>query len=185
MNEIENTPQAWSLRAAEASSSWGAAGWSERGQVQRFRAALRHLELRPGDLLLDYGCGDGALSAHVPAGVRYFGFDTAFGMLDRAHRLRPEGIFRNSIAPGAEFDHIVCIGPFNLPGSREETWATLERLWNEHTRRTLVASLYDGTDDRCLTYDASWALGLAKSLSDSYLIDHSYLPNDVLMVVWK
>ena len=183
MTAIDNTPASWSRRADEERSSHEAAGWSERGQTQRFLAVLRHLNLRAGQSLLDFGCGTGRLAAFLPAGVGYYGYDSAPGMLLRARREHRGGTYLPTLRSDWIFDHIVCIGPFNLPGSREETWETLDRLWCDHKPETLVASLYDGADDRCLTYDASWVLALARSLSPKYLIDRSYLLNDVLMVV--
>ncbi len=185
MSAVENTPAAWSARAASASSSAQASGWSGRGQVQRFLAALSHLDLRSGDLLLDYGCGDGALSVYLPEGVRYYGLDTAPGMLGRARRDHPSGVYRDHLPIGEEFEHIVCIGPFNLADnwSREETWNTIELLWKRHTRRTLIVSLYAGADPETLDYAPDWALSLAQSLSECYVIDRSYLPNDLMVVL--
>jgi SAM-dependent methyltransferase len=180
---VENTPVAWSRRAASAASSHKAAGWTERGQAQRFLAVLRHLDLRAGQDLLDYGCGTGRFSTFLPLGIGYFGYDTAPGMLERAKAEHPDGSYLAELGAGWIYDHIVCVGPFNLPGSREETWEILSGLWEQHLPSTLIASLYDGKDERCLTYDPDWALSLARSLSQKYVIDRSYLGNDVLMVV--
>lgn len=182
---IDNTPAAWSRRAADAETSWEASGWSQLGQLRRFERVREYLDLRAGDLLLDYGCGDGAFSLYMSDGVRYYGVDTAEGMLKRARREHPAGVYRNGLAASDVFEHVVCIGTFNLADqwSREQTWDVVERLWKKHTRRMLAVSLYAGADPETLDYSPSWVLSLAQTLSPCYVIDRSYLSNDVLLVV--
>lgn len=181
---VENTPFAWSLRATEAPSSHEAAGWSERGQTQRFLAVLRHLDLHAGQSLLDYGCGTGRLASFMPIGVGYYGYDTAPGMILRArYEHRDEGTFLGELKPDWRFDHIVCVGTFNLPGSIDETRVVLSQLWARHQPKTLIASLYNGKDARCLNYDSQWAAALGWSLSPRYLVDRTYLANDLMLVV--
>jgi hypothetical protein len=106
-------------------------------------------------------------------------------MLKRARREHPAGIYRERVAPGDYFDHVVCVGTFNLADqwSREQTWDVVERLWKKHTKRLLAVSLYAGADPQTLDYSPDWVLSLAQTLSQCYVIDRSYLPNDVLLVV--
>ncbi len=181
---VENTPAAWSARA-NAHASSDAAMWSERGQTTRFLAVLAHLELRAGDTLLDFGCGTGRLRHFLPDHVSYLGHDTAPGMLARAAR---EGATIVSEIPAELFDHVVAIGPFNLADrwSIDDTYRTVARLWAESTRRTLVVSLYRGTDAACLTYDpvqlAAWARSLG---ARRFAIDATRLENDALLVMHR
>ncbi|HET6917177.1 MAG TPA: methyltransferase domain-containing protein [Acidimicrobiales bacterium] len=128
-------------------------GWTHDGQLDRFDAVLDELDPQPGDRLLDYGCGTGRLTEFLSPGVNYVGYDTAPGMVDRAHRDHPDRRFQDWLPATGDFDLVCAIGPFNLPDrwSKEMTWYMLRRLWARTTRR-LVASLYAGTDEGCLVY---------------------------------
>jgi SAM-dependent methyltransferase len=181
---IENTAAAWSERA-DARTSWQAAGWSEVGQTQRFLAVLRHLDVRCGGTVLDYGCGTGRLSAFLPRAADYIGYDTAPGMLDRARRDHPDELFLD-VLPEELFDHVVCVGCFNLPGSVEETFDRVAELWHETVRRSLVVSLYRGDDPRCLRYEPATLALWAKVLGcRRFVVDASSLDNDVILGMWR
>lgn len=60
----------------------------------RRRAIESYLDLKPGDRVIDIGCGPGFLIDHLPRGVEYLGFDT-----DRRYIEFARGCFR-----GAFFD---------------------------------------------------------------------------------
>lgn len=149
---VTNSPAAWSARAA-AASTHEAVGWTPEGQAERFAAVLKSLTLRTDDRLLDFGCGTGAFSDVLPETVAYVGFDWSEGMIGRARADHPGRRFTRDF-PGGKFDHVVCIGPFNLPDgwSKQHTWHTIRHLWDTTGCRTLVASLYSGLDKRCLVY---------------------------------
>lgn len=184
--DTRNTPEAWSGRAS-APSSWAAAGWSENGQTQRFLATLRHLELREGDTVLDFGCGTGRLCEFLPRDTTYYAYDWAPAMLERVRRDHERAWVLDELPPQL-FDHVVCIGAFNLKRgwSHEQTWERLADLWALHTRRALVVSLYRGADGSCLTYTAEWAAKLARQCGcERFLIDCSHLPNDLMLVMHR
>ena len=49
------------------------------------QAALQRLDPKPGELILDIGCGDGVLTARIAeAGARVIGFDSSEGMVEAA-----------------------------------------------------------------------------------------------------
>jgi SAM-dependent methyltransferase len=48
---------------------------------------LRLLELRPGKIVLDLGCGQGVLSRQIPAEVNYVGVDAAAYLVNQAKEL--------------------------------------------------------------------------------------------------
>lgn len=191
---VANTPGAWDERAS-AGTSWEAALWSQMGQADRFRRVLSHLDLHPGDFLLDYGCGTGALSAELPAGIHYFGCDWSRAMRQRARAEHP-GARRAIISPerldrlNTRFDHVVAVGPFNLADgwSRDQTIERLEHLWRM-THRSLVVSLYRGHHPDCLHYApstlANWARRFERDLdADRWTID-GWRTNDAILALHR
>jgi SAM-dependent methyltransferase len=78
---------------------WGArpADWalSEDQQRPTYEEALRRVDLRPGHLVLDIGCGVGAfLRLATERGARTFGLDASQALLDFAGRRVPEADLR-------------------------------------------------------------------------------------------
>lgn len=175
---IANTPEAWSERAA-IEAPWDAARWSQEGQERRFKAVLRHLDLVDGDTLLDFGCGTGYFSEFLPTSVAYYAYDWASGMRERVRSTYDRAWVLDEMQTDMQFDHVVCIGTFNLAESwsKEQTWDTLEWLWTL-TRKSLVACFYRGSDLACLHYEPEEVLAFT---GDSFSIDCIYLPNDILL----
>jgi SAM-dependent methyltransferase len=78
---------------------WGARpdDWalSEDQQTPTYEAALERIELQPGQLVLDIGCGVGAFLRMVSArGSRAFGLDASAALLDLARRRVPDADLR-------------------------------------------------------------------------------------------
>lgn len=178
---IANTPEAWSERAA-LPTSHEAALWSAEGQQERFRSVLAELDPQPGETLLDFGCGTGALSAFLQEDVGYFGCDWSEAMLERAYHDHPAAAFGRYL-PLRHFELIACIGTFNLRDgwSKELTWATIRLLW-KMTDRALAACLYAGGDPDCLVYTAAELEQFDHGgISIPYVERHR--PNDLLFVL--
>lgn len=178
-----NTPSAWSERARAFTDPWTACGWSEASQKARFAEVLAAVKPRPGERLLDVGCGTGEFSEWLPAAVTYVGFDTAPGMIHRAAREHPGRVFQ-SWEPSQSFDVTVVIGAFNLPvaGGKEAVFHVLRHRW-ERTRRAMAVSLYAGDDERCLCYsEADCAPLLGESWRSSV---RRWRRNDLLLVLEK
>lgn len=175
-----NTPEAWSERA-HIPEAWSAALWSEFGQTQRFLAALRHLALREGDTLLDFGCGSGRFCEFLPQSVTYYAYDWSEGMRERVRRDHPRAWVLDEM-PDMTFDHVVAIGPFNLSANwtKRKTWDCLDGLWSL-TERTLVVSLYTGHDPDCLSYSIGEVV--CEIPSSHFIVDTGYLDNDLMVVV--
>ena len=177
-----NTPAAWSLRADQMEESWEACGWSYQGQKERHAAVVRALGAKPGDRLLDWGCGTGDLSSWFSVEVDYVGFDSSSGMVIRAAREHPGRIFQSWWPTGA-FDLVACVGPFNLPtsGGKQDTWLTLRHLWDSTYCRKLVVSLYAGDDPNCVSYTGAEA-AQAGALMGAASVDQ-IRHNDLLLTV--
>jgi len=47
---------------------------------------IRQLSLKPGDSLLDLGCGQGVLARNIPLDIDYYGIDLAVDLLDYARK---------------------------------------------------------------------------------------------------
>ena len=167
----------WDERARTVSTSWGVALWSERGQTLRFVAALRYLDLRPGDSLLDFGCGTGRFSEFLPPYVDYVGTDASPEMLARARREHQRARFIDlAMIDDGDYGHVVALGVWNV--SREDPWDELVGLWSRASR-TLTASLHR---DRFSPVRVA-AFVQTLSPAPAFLIDGSYLDNDLLLVL--
>ena len=159
----------WDARARHAATSWEAAGWSERGQTERFRAVRKALDLVAGDSILDLGCGTGRFIEFLPDFVSYTGWDSSPAMRERARREYPQARFL-SRPSGERYDHIVCIGTFNL--TPEPIALAIIYGLIEVARRSVIASLYCGNDERCTRF----------SEPEGARIVRGYLDNDFLAV---
>lgn len=185
IEKMQNTPAAWSARAS-LKEPWEAAGWSETGQTNRFRAVLRHLDLCSDDTLLDFGCATGAFYSWLQDSVvpvRYFGYDWAPGMIERARNDYPHAVFLDHMLPTYKVDHVVAIGCFNLIDnwSKPQTVQMIRQLW-ANTRKTLVVSLYKGSDPQCIHYSPADLAELVElEHRPKFVIDGSYLENDMIL----
>jgi SAM-dependent methyltransferase len=175
-----NTPEAWSERAL-LEDSCAAVMWSPEGQRERHVAVLDALDPMPDETFLDFGSGTGALADLLPENG-YVGYDWSYPMVERARREHPGYKFLSTL-PYEHYDLVACIGTFNLPGSFEETWKTINSLW-ERTNRALAASLYDGNDERCLQYDEYDLCDFVTMKTKHWRIER-IRHNDLLMVMWK
>jgi SAM-dependent methyltransferase len=85
--------------AARWGPLWGArpADWalSEDQQIPTYEEALRNVELKPGQLVLDVGCGVGAfLRLVAERGAKPFGLDAAESLIELARARIPEADLR-------------------------------------------------------------------------------------------
>jgi SAM-dependent methyltransferase len=181
---IANTPQAWNERAKNK-DSYEAVLWSPLGQLERFRAVIDALAPEPGQSLLDYGCGTGALVDHLPEGIKYTGVDWAPGMIARALTDHPGERFE-LIVPTERFDLTAVVGTFNLDNNwtKKRTWTHLQRLW-AGTEKRMAVSLYSGRDPDCLSYHRSEAMLFAREIKAYEASVWQIRHNDVLLVLAK
>ncbi len=173
---MTNTPAFWSERAAVADPV-EAVLWTRLGQLERFRAVITALAPRDGEILLDFGCGLGAL-AQFASPDAYFGYDWSTAMVERARLEHPEHRFTDE-RPTGWFDLIACVGTFNL-ADPDEIYETLDDLW-EKTGRALAVCLYYGNDPGTRSYDPGDLITYARSHSRWRLERHR--DNDLLLVL--
>ena len=185
---ILNSPAAWSARAHSPLPEHEACRWSRSGQRERHESVLAALAPKPGETLLDFGCGTGALSELVPEGVVYDGYDWAPGMIERARHEHPGRRFLSVLVGPlsyayTEYDLIACIGPFNLPQdwSKEQTWETLDLLWGR-CQRALAVCLYAGDDADCLVYSED-EIPLIAPAREARTTIARHRPNDLLLLI--
>lgn len=84
----------------------------------RFRC-LDELDLRPGECVLDLGCGPAYYLDRLPSGVRYFGFDTSASYIAHAQRRwrhRPGVEFRAELFTEAQAQQLPPIDAVMLLG---------------------------------------------------------------------
>ena len=123
--------------------------------------------------------------------ITYYGLDWSEGMRARARREHPHAVILPELDDDLVFDHVVCIGPFNLSDgwSKEQTWETLEELWTLHTAASLVVSLYreaGRTPSTMLGYSPTDAAELVARLgSPPFVLRSDHLPNDLILGVYR
>jgi SAM-dependent methyltransferase len=77
----------WGRLWGERPADWAL---SEDQQIPTYEAALARVDVRPGDLVLDVGCGVGAfLRLVTDRGARPFGIDASAGLIELARRRLP------------------------------------------------------------------------------------------------
>lgn len=191
---MKNTPASWDERARVEPSSWQAASWSRDGQLKRFDAVYSLLlsRYREDDTVLDYGCGTGEFIRFCQT-AQYVGFDWSREMRERARREHPRATIVDALDDDDRFvfDHVVCIGPFNLADnwSKEQTWETLEELWTTHTGRSLVVSLFrerGQTPSSMLAYSPVETVAFAESIGcTAFRLVTDHLPNDLILGAFR
>lgn len=84
-------------------------------------------KLKPGDKVLDIGCGNGKLVSGLPEGVDYLGTDFSQTLLNEAKSLYPDHkfVFGNVIEPDhwvklPEFEAIFCVAVLHHIPEREQ-----------------------------------------------------------------
>ncbi len=180
---LANTPEAWSVRAG-FEEPWEAALWSRGGQLARHLAVLRALDLRPGEKLLDFGCGTGALCELLKDGVVYMGYDYAPGMVERARREHPGICFEGSQIV-ERVDAVACIGTFNLADewSKALTASMIRLLWQLNAPRALAACLYAGRDPDCIIYWPQDLIDTAAICPGARWTISAWRDNDLLLLL--
>ena len=139
---------------------WGArpTDWalSEDQQLPTYEAALRRIDLRPGQSVLDIGCGAGAFLRLVAArGARAFGIDASEALLDVARGRVPDAELRTGDMESLPYENdtfdLVCgfnafffandiVGALREAGRVARPGAPVViQVWGPHDRNDLEA----------------------------------------------
>ena len=176
-----------------------ALGFGRRSSQERRFAVLAALGPLHGKRLLDAGCGFGDFYAYLAArGVQpeYTGLDVTPPMIERCQeRFAGSGasfVTGDVLAyePEADFDYVVASGIFGYAaqGTRARIQPTLERLF-AMTRIGMAVNFLS----RCAPSRAAKRLYLhpgdvlefALTLTPAVRLDHSYLPNDFTLFLYR
>ncbi len=177
------------LMAAGAVEPYWLDGWgSADGQRVRFDALVRASDYRGGSVV-DYGCGTGALCGYLASleyPFTYLGLDMNPDLLG-VHAGAGGGEFRLIEADSIDFpvvDYVFASGIFQFADPDEPLFfrrlvgSFLERCRTAVAVNFLSALRDDAAKDPDELYlSPAEAAGLASSLSDRWVLDHSYHPD--------
>jgi SAM-dependent methyltransferase len=167
-------------------------------QEKRFEALLR-LGAFGGRRLLDVGCGFADLLAFVhDRGIRpiYTGLDICEPMIARCRERFSSGAGRFLVGdvldyrPDEQYDYAVASGIFGLDaaGTRERIRPTLERMF-EWARVGVAVNFLSRRSpelaDARVYLEPAEALAMALEITPAVRLDHTYLPNDFTIYLYK
>jgi hypothetical protein len=176
-----------------------ALGCPKGRQNVRFDALTRYI--KPMEQVLDFGCGFGDLATHLHErgiDVNYSGCDVMGEFLDIAIKKHPNDYFFN-INIGEklkqEYDSIICSGVFNFKYCDDNdvhtktVFDTLEMLF-ESSKRQISFDLQSPHVDYISPNSYHQSIPqlvdfIAGKLSRRYLIDHSYMPYEYAVHIFK
>ena len=173
-------------------------GFRTRGsQRKRFEALLSLGDL-DGRRVLDVGCGFGDFLAFLQErGITplYTGIDICEPMVRRCvERFGKDARFEVADVlehePGETYDYVVASGLFGLDaeGVRDRILPTLERLvrWARiGTAVNFLSAAYPTPAENRIYVEPGKAIEAALTLAPSVRLDHSYLPNDFTLFLYR
>jgi SAM-dependent methyltransferase len=171
---------------------------NKSSQDKRFEAMLALGDF-DGSRILDVGCGFGDLLAYLnERGIEpvYTGIDICEPMVERCRERFEASVGRFLVAdaldyqPDEYYDYVIASGLFGLDsiGARDRIRPTLERMFG--WARIGLACNFLSTQSQSpaearIYVDPTKALEAALSLTPAVRIDHTYLPNDFTLYLFK
>lgn len=170
---------------------------SRSSQVKRFEALLKLGDL-DGRRVLDVGCGFGDLLAFLhERGIEpvYTGIDVCEPMVRRCVERFGEGArFVTADVldhePTETYDYVIASGLFGLDAedTRERILPTLERMvrWaHVGVAVNFLSAAYANPVENRIYVEPGKAVEVALTLAPSVRLDHSYLPNDFTLYLYR
>jgi ubiquinone/menaquinone biosynthesis C-methylase UbiE len=180
-----------------------ALGFNRRSSQEKRFSALASIGSLDGARLLDVGCGFGDLLAWLRArGVqpRYTGLDLTASMIERCRKRFSEGMNESSARflvgdaltweADGEYDYVIASGIFgyNAKDTRARIQPTMQRLFAICGRGLAVNFLSGCAPTRSpgrLYVHPSDVLQYALRLTPAVRLDHTYMPNDFTLSMYK
>jgi ubiquinone/menaquinone biosynthesis C-methylase UbiE len=145
--------------------------------ILQLEKLLEVLNLKPGDRVLDMGCGSGKIAEYISDLTQAYvlGIDIAVGALDRArartqekrNRLAfQEGNMNNLSLPPASMDTIIAVDTLHFTENVQKTIGQMKALLKPHGQMGLFSFQY------CLENDNTDILLPDKTLLAQALIEH-------------
>ncbi len=176
-----------------------ALGCPKGRQNERFDALTRFI--KPMEQVLDFGCGFGDLAVHLQDSglhVNYSGCDIMEEFLDAAVKKRPnDHFFKINIGDklNQKYDSIICSGVFNFKYCddnevhEKKVFETLEMLFGS-CKRLISFDFQSPHVDYMLPNSYHQSIHqlvdfIVGKLSRRYLIDHSYMPYEYAVHIFK
>lgn len=176
---------------------WG----SPQAAEKRYAAILHHVPFREASII-DVGCGAAdLLDAAIAAGAHpshYSGIDIVPAFIDTARSRWPNERFilgnaLESLTEATPADWVIANGLFGhaqpdglWPQRFKEMTAAMWRAAKMGIAYTLISTHSPRRNPQAYYVEPQWAVAdAAERFSSRYLLDHTYLPNDMLIVVFK
>jgi SAM-dependent methyltransferase len=170
---------------------------SRSSQIKRFEALLGVGDL-DGQRVLDVGCGFGDLLAFLQErdiAPAYTGIDVCEPMVRRCiERFGETGRFEVAdvldYEPRETYDYVLASGLFGLDadGVRERMLPTLERMsrWARiGVAVNFLSAAYPDPAENRIYVEPGKALEVALTLAPAVRLDHTYLPNDFTLYLYR
>jgi cyclopropane fatty-acyl-phospholipid synthase-like methyltransferase len=118
----------------------------ERDLLPMVLEIITKLNIKPGDKILDLGCGNGRLVKNLPAGVSYLGLDNSLNLIKLAQKkysgekniFQVKNILNIEEIKNFDFDYIFCLAVFHhLPGEKKQLFF-LKQLYEKMDGKTML-----------------------------------------------
>jgi len=154
-----------------------------------------------GKSVLDVGCGIGGFYKFILEKnkiINYTGYDINELMIKEA-KIRHENIKNKFTVKDIidkpikdRFNYVVSVGPFNLKFSENDnmniTEILLKRMYDisiDGFAISMTSSLSKKKNDKTYYYDPFEITSYISSFTQNYKLDHSFLPHDFVVFVYK
>jgi SAM-dependent methyltransferase len=166
-------------------------------QKIRFEAATRVMYPDGDFSVLDFGCGLGNMSEHLPSRAKYTGLDVLDEMIVGARERYPgmrfhSGTLNELHDAGERFDVVYGCGLWGEKfhdRQHEEIFDFLRVMWDmcDHSIMFTVPSRYSDKDDGWrVTFTPELMFGWCHSqLGERVMVDHTFLPHVFAVYVYK